>query len=216
MMKTQTGGYPHTKVASNEQAIPGRNPLTNNRLIDLTDYYNSALNDNIHHKPGNTLSDLPSGIQEFDKISFDVRGVIQLAGNRSAEITTLVYPEKVSGIPIDMNGSAIHFLHASAWNIDAEKMGIGEYKINYSDGQSVSLPLVYRENIWDWWGNLSEIGQASAWRGKNERTTSVGQHIRLFHLSWENPFPEKTILSLDLISNCKGPGPMIIAITVSE
>lgn len=215
-MKSETGADPHTTVASNEHAIPGRNPLTNNRLIDLTDFYNAAFEDNIHHKPGNTLSDLPSGIKEFDKTSFDVRGVIQLAGNRSEEITTLVYPENVSGIPVELKGSAIHFLHASAWNIDAERMEIGEYRLTYTDGQSVSLPLVYRLNIWDWWGNSSETDQTSAWRGKNERTTSVGQHIRLFHLAWGNPFPEKTIRSMDLISNCKGPGPMIIAITVTE
>lgn len=215
-MKSDTGGDTHARVASNENAIPIRNQHINNNLLDLTHFYNCALNDNIHHKPGNTLSDLPTGVQSFDNISFDIRGVIQLAGNRSEEITTLVYPEKVSGIPVDVNGSAIHFLHASAWNIEAERMEIGEYKLMYSDGQTVSLPLVYRENIWDWWGNSSETDQVSAWKGKNERTTSVGQHIRLFHLSWINPYPEKLIHSIDLVSNCKGPGPMIIAITISE
>lgn len=205
-----------TNIANPEYVIPVRDAGMEKRLIDLSVWYNHSLSDNLHHKPGNTLSDMPSGIQFFGKVPFDVRGLIQLAGNRSAEITTLVYPENISGIPVDLKGSAIHFLHASAWNIDAEQVEIGEYKLTYSDGTSVSLPLVYRLNIWDWWGNSSEIDQASAWRGKNERTTSIGQHIRLFHLSWENPFPEKTILSIDLISNCKGPGPMIIAITVSE
>ncbi len=205
-----------TNIANPEYVIPVRDAGMEKRLIDLSVWYNHSLSDNLHHKPGNTLSDMPSGIQFFGKVPFDVRGLIQLAGNRSAEITTLVYPENISGIPVDLKGSAIHFLHASAWNIDAEQVEIGEYKLTYSDGTSVSLPLVYRLNIWDWWGNSSEIDHASAWRGKNERTTSIGQHIRLFHLSWENPFPEKTILSIDLISNCKGPGPMIIAITVSE
>ncbi len=215
-MESKTGGDPQYTVASSEHAIPARDPLTDKRLLDLTNYYNSALADNLHHKPGNTLSDLPCGIQTFDKVTFDVRGVIQLAGKRSAEITTLLYPESIPEIPVALKGSSLHFLHASAWNIDAEKIEIGEYFIHYSDGQSLSLPLIYRENIWDWWGNSSETDQVSAWRGRNERTTSVGQHIRLFHLSWANPFPEKEIQSIGLVSNCKGPGAMVIAITVSE
>ncbi|MHC1775230.1 MAG: hypothetical protein AB9834_07400 [Lentimicrobium sp.] len=215
-MESKTGGAPQYTLASNEHAIPARDPLANKRLLDLTNYYNAALTDNLHHKPGNTLSDLPSGIREFGKIMFDVRGVIQLAGKRSEEITTLLYPESIREIPVSLKGSAIHFLHASAWNIDAEKIEIGGYFIHYSDGQSVSLPLVYRENIWDWWGNSSETDQVSAWRGRNERTTSVGQHIRLFQLSWANPFPEKEIQSIGLVSNCKGPGPMVVAISVSE
>ncbi|NTW25861.1 MAG: hypothetical protein HGA37_14285, partial [Lentimicrobium sp.] len=172
-MESKTAGDTHYIKAYIEHPIPERNPLADKRLLDLTSYYNAALADNLHHKPGNTLSDLPCGIQAFDNVTFDVRGVIQLAGKRSAEITTLLYPESILEIPVSLKGSVLHFLHASAWNIEAEKMEIGEYFINYSDGQSLSLPLIYRENIRDWWGNSSETDQVSAWRGRNERTTSV-------------------------------------------
>jgi hypothetical protein len=101
--------------------------LCGKNLLNLSPFYTESLDDDIHHKPGNTLSDLPKGLQNIGGIDFDIRGVVQLAGHRSEEITTLVYPKMVSSIPVNMKGGVIHFLHASAWNIDSNQVLIGQF-----------------------------------------------------------------------------------------
>jgi len=216
-MQTVTQNQEKNKeVSSPGLAIPERDILCGKNRLNLTSYYTESLDDNIHHKPGNTLSDLPKGLQNFGGIDFDIRGVIQLAGHRSEEITTLVYPPKITGIAVDMKGKSVHFLHASAWNIDFEPMEIGSYQINYDDGESEQIKITYRMNIWDWWSSKNDLLLNPVWKGKNNRTTAIDQHIRLFLLTWNNPHPEKEIISIDLITNSKGPGPMIIAISISQ
>ena len=184
--------------------------------INLSSYYTEALDDNIHHKSGNTLSQLPKGLQTIDGVDYDLRGIVQLAGFRSEEITSLEYPIKVVGIPVNMRGRFLHFLHASAWYIDASKSMIGTYRIHFEDGRVEVIPLMYKVNIWDWWSKADENASLPAWKGTNECTSSIGEHIRLFHLHWKNPHPGKMIVSIDIISTCLGPGPMIAEITLTE
>jgi len=216
-MKSEAYNQERNKeITSPKLAIAERNYLCGKNLLNLTPYYTESLDDDIHHKPGNTLSDLSQGLQNMGGIDFDIRGVIQLAGHRSEEITTLVYPQKIPGIPVNLNGKSVHFLHASAWNIDFEPMEIGSYQINYDDGDQEQIKLIYRSNTWDWWSSENDLLLNPVWKGKNNRTTAINQHIRIFLLSWENPHPDKKIISIDLFSNCKGPGPMIVAISVTD
>ncbi len=194
--------------------IPERDKSASVKMIDLSNHYNSALDDDIHHKPCNTLSDLPKGIQTIDGVKFDIRGLIQLSGLNSENITTLAYPAEVKNIQINQQVTKIHFLHASAWNIELPKMQIGEYLIHYQNGQTQTIPIVYRENIWDWWTSPEEASMPAAWKGQNPRTLEKGFSIRLFKLSWFNPLPELTIQSISLVSNNTGPGQLVVAVTV--
>jgi hypothetical protein len=203
------------KIARPQALIPHRDKSAAPELVDLSNFYNSALDDDIHHKPGNTLSSLPKGIQMISGMTFDIRGLVQLAGFKSEEITTLVYPESVTGIEVNPSGKRLNFLHAAAWNTNDPQKLIGEYVVHYENGHAESISLVYKNNIWDWWGTPDESDKNVAWKGVNERTRNVGFHIRLFILSWVNPFPDVKIASIDLVSNCQGPGPFVVAITVN-
>ncbi len=209
----------HTNPKSNMLArpiatIPLRDSSAPQRLVDLGAYYSHALDDDIHHKPGNTLASLPKGLQSIQGTLFDLRGVVQLAAARSEEITTLTYPPSVVGIPVGVSGHRLHFLHASAWGIEAAPTPIGEYVIHF-DGKPVHrIPVVYKENAWDWWESNERPDGSPAWKGQNSRTTERGIQIRLFKLTWENPFPATPIRSIDLVSCLAGPAPMIVAISV--
>jgi hypothetical protein len=70
------------KDAHSTEPIPARAADAGNHLIDLTGYYHGALTETWHQGglPNNTLANLPSGIQIFGGIEFDVRGVVQLSG----------------------------------------------------------------------------------------------------------------------------------------
>ena len=196
--------------------IPERDANCPQELLDLTNFYTESLDDNLHHKPGNTLSELPKGIVNIAGVDFDLRGVIQLAGHRSKEITSQDYPASVKVDNINISGSEICFLNASAWNIETEKAEIGKYIVTYERGYVAEIPLVYKENIWDWWSNDNDLSLEPIWKGNNERTTAINQHIRLFLLNWENPLPELKIKSIELKSNCSGPGPLVAAITIKK
>ena len=62
-------------VVSKQHPIPPRSPEATAGMVDLTDHYLNALDDEIHHKPENTLATMPSGLQAFLGVTFDVRGV---------------------------------------------------------------------------------------------------------------------------------------------
>jgi hypothetical protein len=204
------------RKAKPEASIPVRSAGATAGMVDLSDYYNTALDDNVHGKPGNTLDSLPKGVQKLGSTMFDIRGLIQLAGSKSKEITEIIYPKAVNGIPVHYKGQHAHFLHAAAWSIqDGTK--IGDYIINFKGGQRVSVPIHYKQNIMDWWGRLeneSPAGAAVAWKGDNERTLSMGFYIRLFNYTWKNPFPELEIETIDFVSEVVDSAPFLIAITI--
>ena len=69
-------------------------------LVDLSQHYTSSPDDNWFCHAGHDLRDLPKGVQVFGGVTFDVRGLIQLAASRTLEITGVVFPEAVTGISV--------------------------------------------------------------------------------------------------------------------
>jgi hypothetical protein len=105
-------------VARPKPDIPLRDPSASPALLDLSKFYNAALDKTWH--PGmaeNNLAALPSGLQTFGGIMFDVRGVVQLAGRRlwregfAARRRNPSQPEmRPSALP------ACHWLECSRWS----------------------------------------------------------------------------------------------------
>lgn len=194
-------------------AIPERAKDTGYCLLDLSPFYNHAPDDDIHHKPGNNLSMPGHGVRQIDGCLFDIRGIVQLSGRNSKQITTLDYPDSAGPVKAGFAMKKLHFLHASAWNIEDGKVETGEYIVHYEDDSQERIPLIYRENIHDWWGKPGEEHQEAAWKGVNERTLAVNHHLRLFHLCWENPKPAVAVRDIEIKSFNTGPGTMVVAIT---
>src|SRR5438093_3888533 len=74
--------------------FPTRDPRASRRLLDLSEQYNGLLADSWQGFPGNHLAELPTGVQKFAEVPFDVRGVIQLRGLDFP----FRFPEKVADI----------------------------------------------------------------------------------------------------------------------
>jgi hypothetical protein len=203
------------KVAVPINTIPKRESNTSPKQINLEKFYSHAIDDNIHGKPGNTLSALPKGLQTLGNILFDVRGLVQLRGAISESKTHLIYPKEIKDIEVNQNAAILHFLQASAWDIEDPQKNIGKYIIHYEDNGSKEIPIIYKVNVWDWWAtNESGETEAPVWKGVNERTLEMGMHIRLFKHSWKNPSPELKIISIDFISDIEIPAPILVAITL--
>jgi hypothetical protein len=198
--------------------IVPRSPQASLDLVDLSEYYTSSLDDNWFCHAGHDLRDLPKGVQEFGGVTFDVRGLIQLAASKSLEVTGVVFPEAVKGIAVDRTGQRLHFLQACFWSTD-EGAKLGDYVIHYADGQTKTAPILYGRNIMDWWvrpegGQLAEA--EVVWRGSNPATRSMGLTTALSKYTWENPLPEVEISTIDFISDLIEAGPFLVAITAGK
>ena len=197
------------------RGIPLRASATKRKLVDLSAYYNAALGQDWHGgPPGNNLSSLPCGVQRFNGIDFDVRGLIQLRSEPPARID---YPERVIGIKVDQRCTRMHFLQAAVSAASSAKgEEIGRYIVHYANGRQESILLLIGENVADWW-NLDAPAPrvaAMAWTGANDASDQVGRGIQLFKSTWDNPAPDDTVTSIDFLSAGKPAAPFLVALTL--
>ncbi len=199
--------------------MPPRDEAAVKNQIDLSSYFFASMDDDWFNHAGHDLHDVPKGIQEFDGVKFDVRGLIVLAGGwRTLKITGLALPEEFLGINIGMKGNKLHFLHASAFD-SPPGTKIGAYIINYANGEQREIPLKYRENVMDWWerkeeGEVTDPNATPAWYGSNAASRSFGLRTRIIKYTWENPLPEVEMTSLDFKTELENAAPMLFAMTV--
>ena len=147
------GAAPWAKLLNSR--IPARADAAKPGLIDLTGYYNAGLTETWHppndvsmgHR--NDLSNLPRGLQKLSGVEFDVRGVIQLQG-RTLQGWGAAFPEQVKGIKVKQAAKALHFLHGAGYQA-RDGTVIGYYIINYSSGPERRIPIVYGQDVRDWW-----------------------------------------------------------------
>jgi len=104
----------------------------------------------------NNLASLPAGDQKFDGCKFRIgEKLIQLG-------STVVKdpPESVPGIQVGRKAGKLHFLHATQYGGGPNQKGnegyvdddtlIGEYRINFSDRSALIIPIVYGQDVRDW------------------------------------------------------------------
>jgi hypothetical protein len=214
IISTDSGHPPQHPAALQ---IPRRDPACSTNQIDLSKFYNASLLDSWFNPKWeqNNLAALPRGLQTMDGILFDIRGVVQLSSTHRD--LAIAYPPQVESIPVQRNCRMLHFLQSAGFPY--ENGGeIGAYIIRYADGVQRSVPLIYGENIQDWWltSGVSPVlksGVAVGWRGQNPICASNGKDLLLFHLRWENPRPEAAIESITFRSGMTQCAPFLIAIT---
>ncbi|MHA3772327.1 hypothetical protein ACXR0O_12405 [Verrucomicrobiota bacterium sgz303538] len=193
--------------------------------LDLQPKANQKLKDSLHGFSGNNLAELPSGEQVFNSIRFKVEdGYIRLGSRAERE-----KPEKVQGIEVGMPVSKLYFLHGTGYGSYGAPGGpiyvedgtpIGEYTVHYEDGSTTSIPIVYGADVRDWWswGKSVEVSRGKiAWEGMNDASREEKQLIRLYLTTWENPKPDKKVVSLDYVSTFKSAAaPFCVAITAES
>jgi outer membrane lipoprotein-sorting protein len=196
--------------------IDTRAPQTRPELVDLSNHYNAPLTESWHSAlPGNSLAPLPRGLQRLVGIEFDVRGIVQLAG-QAADYLKSLYPESIKDIPVRHTCQRLHFLHGTGWTV-ADGTQIGSYRVRYANGDQRIVPIIYGFDVRDWWPQADESqtpnGLVVAWQGANEATRPLNRVVRIFKSVWANPLPEVEIASLDFVSAMTDSAPFLIAIT---
>lgn len=187
-------------------------------FIALESHTNQKLSDDFHGYPGNNLEPLPRGKQQFASVPFYVGdGMIQLAGKRAPD-----FPTKVGEVQVEDPCQTLHFLHGTGWGSPgvADGTKIGFYRINYANGNEEEIPIVYGEDLRDWWQLGDSRGASRAeigWTGTNEASRDFRNRtvqLRLFVRSWKNPKPDVPVSSIDVVSlNETMCSPFLIAVT---
>lgn len=191
-------------------------------FLDLQGKANLKMTDSFHGYAGNNLKQLPQGQQVLGRAKFKVGAkFIQLASKRAPK-----FPAKVSGIAVGKTANQIHFLHATGWGSPgtvADATKIGAYIVHYKDKTKAEIPIVYGEDVRDWW-NHDDSRKCSrgkvAWSGSNAAAANFrgrGVPLRLYRGTWKNPSPKKEIVSIDFTSmNETISAPFCIAISLEK
>jgi serine/threonine protein kinase/WD40 repeat protein len=200
--------------------FPDRSPAATPNLIDLSPFYNASLTQTwLPIKDigrSNDLAQLPSGLQKFAGVQFDVRGLIQLSGS-ALENLGGQFPKQVVDIPANRKATSIHFLQGAAWDALYGTV-IGRYRVNYVNGKSREVKIIFGRTVRDWWFPPTQpqltMGAAVAWQGSNPASRQLGRAVRIYKFTWINPLPDVEIKSIDFESAMEKPAPFLLAITL--
>ncbi len=177
---------------------------------------NSKANGRLTLNPGpdsldNNLAYLPRGDQTFGEIPFHIaEGLLHLS---RAEITDR--PKMIQGIPVGQKLARLHVLHAAIYNA-ADGTRIGQYTVHYEDNSTETIPIVYGQDVRNWWNSddwKSVTRGRVVWVGSNPATRKFKITLRLYLSTWENPYPEKKVVSIDFGSENTDAAPFCVAMT---
>jgi len=206
---------PNSQSAPVVRHYPARDPGARKQLLDLTPFYDAMLTESWHGNTGNDLTALPTGLQTFGGIEFDVRGIVQLAGKGAAQ-----WPHEVKGISVGQKCRKLHFLHATGYGkVGEEGNRIGSYVVHFATNQmTFEIPIVYGNDVRDWHALDGEPKPGKelnlAWKGENAISKAEHHYLRLFLTTWENIGPNQEIDRIDFVSAKGNPAPFLIAVTV--
>ena len=160
----------------------------------------------------NCLENAPWGVTDCNGVPFDFIRPDQ-NGERAAVVLRSTrqpwLPEAVRGIRADVRAEALWFLHAGAF-LEPGREAF-RYVVRYADGTSLALPMRGYIEFDDWWMHGPVPGGRDAMPCK---PGWLNAKSRGFHVwRWENPFPEKTIATIDIESANTKTAPIVEAIT---
>jgi eukaryotic-like serine/threonine-protein kinase len=197
--------------------IPPRPAQATPNHIDLSADYNVALNES-WQPIGNitdvdrTLAGLPVGLQTFDGVPFDVRGLIQLRG---AAPDSEVHPDRVV-IPMKRAFTRLHALHAATW-FERQGCTIGAFVLHYANGEVAELPILYGEHLrgeYPGQGAKSECPKGRLVWGPGSGADPTDTRPRLYQATFPNPTPAREVVQIDFISKGTRCAPLLVALTV--
>jgi peroxiredoxin/protocatechuate 3,4-dioxygenase beta subunit len=183
-------------------------------VLDLKPFYTK-----VFAGPAGTNSSYEGyyGRKTIDGLPFDVDGEIYLYGESPA-VRGDVRQNEISGIKIGRKFDELHLIHAVQWR---EYYGcpVATLRLHYADGTSHDFTIRYNYQVIDWARLLSEEQEIIAdpdtkiiWRGPGVYKGTG----RLFKSVLRNPYPDKLVESLDLISTRTRASYTLVAATVAK
>lgn len=161
---------------------------------------------------------LPKGRQVVAGMSFEIAGVVELAGTSSR----FASPGRtnVHGIPVGKAFERMYLLAAASRATD-DGTEIAHIQLHYADGSKAKLSILYGHHLRDWFGPRHHEDQPLldpqtrlVWQAQHPAAARRDDQIRLFQAVLTNPHPNKEVRVLDLESARARGGLMVAGITV--
>lgn len=206
---------------SPEIPIPPRAAGAPENQIDLSRIYNAALNE-VWQPVQNfwyidtDLAGLSPGQYEFNGISFDLRGVIQL---RIELERWTVFPRSIE-IPIGRKTQRFHVVHATARFPLQEGDGavVGAYRMHFDDGGEEQHEIIYGDHLRSVWAQADPLRECArgdlVWTWKNPLRWRNSAYRRLYMATFENPRPEATVTHIEYLTGDTMAAPFLVGMTV--
>jgi len=193
-----------------EWNILRRDPQAGPNLIDLSAYYNAAVEE-VRCDAATTgnrgLPLLTNSLFSVQGLAYDVRGLVQLSSSALVAVGS-AYPDRLDGIRIGGIRRRLHFHHGTFRSVPDGTL-VGNYRVHYANGEQRELPLIYGRDLRDPFDGLPIDNGTALVLGPNP----AGLFVRVFCRAWDNPLPDVEITSLDFLSSMSEAAPFLVAIT---
>ena len=133
--------------------------------------------------------------------------VMKIGRNELGGIPTQVGPRfiecsgEVQGITFRKKAYTLNFFHGGYFSEHSSVLGY--YRLHYADGSEIRVPIVLGTTLSDFSRGVKFPAKTKEiWQGKN----AEGRINRLCRYEWNNPFPEREIATIDIVSALKGDG----------
>ena len=216
---------PGARLAGGEdETEEAKRPQPQFTFIDLQKKANEKLDGTIHRYDGNNLAQLPKGEQLLGDVKFNIGDsciVLHGGGVRDK-------PKEVKGIQVGIRFPYLHILHGTVQG-ETRDGGISiedgtliaEYRIKYEDQSTEIIPVVYGEDLRDWWdwaGAKPTTRGKVVWTGTNDYAHRLGKRtpLRLFLSTWKNPKPDQKVVKIEYVTTNSRGAPFCVAMTVAD
>jgi hypothetical protein len=159
-----------------------------------------------------------AGQQVFDGLPFQIDGQIHVYGKTPAH-RDLNYPNATLGVPVGRKFDFLHLVHYTTWP-DVEGDTVAYICLDYTDDTKFMYPIQYGVHVRDWYNlpsyereAVSDSDTKICWRCPPYLYKAP---IRLFKSTLKNPFPDKTVDTMDVISGRTLSAYSLIAATVTS
>ena len=155
---------------------------------------------------------LPRGLVTLEGVTYEVRGVVQLAGAES-RLRRATYPVAARGIRVPGQVRRLHFLHGTDGEAPRGTV-VGSVILSFEAGTTTEIPLRYGEELGAVFSRNREVprspGSSVAWSAE---VPGQFRHQTLYRTTWTNAEPSRRIALLEYRSAVARQGPCLVAIT---
>jgi glycosyl hydrolase family 39 (putative alpha-L-iduronidase) len=161
--------------------------------------------------PNNDLSALSSGKKKFNGIPFDIINPDADNGKSCIVLRNKYkpyFPLESKPVAINRKAQLLYLLTACAWSGKYGK-NIAHVIVRYKDSSFYSeIPMTYGTHLSGWWNPQPvKVGKV-AWK-----TSNGSSDVGFYSFGWVNPYLEKEIKDIQLVSANKGGMPILLAVT---
>lgn len=174
----------------------------------------------INQDPDSSWAYAPQGRHVFNGVLFELPGVMEVSGlGRAREDDPL--PTSIRDIPLGRKARRLHLLHGGAADL-ADGTPLAKLVVHYADGRDHTLPLVYGQNLRNWYkggdkrDDVSDPNTRLGWTGDSPRSRRFGSTLRIYHTVFDLPWPDVELKSVDFVSLLSESVSVVPAITLES